>query len=462
MHIPDGYLGPPTYGALWASMVPAWLYASRKVKKELSSSQVPHLAMASAFSLAVMVFAFPLPGGTTGHLAGSALLAILLGPWACVIAISVALFVQAMVFGDGGITALGANCFNMALAGGLVGHWTYRIVAGKTAWMGKEEPGVWRVRDTMGAALAGFLAINAAALLTALELGIQPLLHGGSSGGHYFPYGLAVTVPAVMIPHLTAVGALEAGVTVLALGFLRKLHPKALPLGKSASILVLSTWVLAPGEALAHEFWLEAKGRDLLLVFGHGADRAEFDPANVTRVRAWDPDGGQVQVTTHKAEKSLSVRLGGPSAVVVAEIDNGYWCRTIYGWKNVGKSKASRVVEAIRSLNYAKVLLAGGGIVSKPTQGVVLDIVPNADPSKMRAGEDLEVKVLFDGKPASGVEVTGWDHKRLGTTDVHGMVRVPLSVGQQLLAATCKKPLQGDPEADFLSVTATLAFDVSK
>lgn len=94
MHIPDGYLGPPTYGALWASMVPAWLYASRKVKEELSGSQVPHLAMASVFSLAVMVFAFPLPGGTTGHLAGSALVAILLGPWACVIAMSVALFVH--------------------------------------------------------------------------------------------------------------------------------------------------------------------------------------------------------------------------------------------------------------------------------------------------------------------------------------------------------------------------------
>ncbi|MBM4349678.1 MAG: cobalamin biosynthesis protein CbiM, partial [Deltaproteobacteria bacterium] len=90
MHIPDGYLGPVTYGGLWAAMVPIWIYASRKVKKNLETAQIPFLAMASVFSLVVMVFAIPLPGGTTGHLNGTTLVAILLGPWPAIIAVSVA------------------------------------------------------------------------------------------------------------------------------------------------------------------------------------------------------------------------------------------------------------------------------------------------------------------------------------------------------------------------------------
>lgn len=465
MHIPDGYLGPPTYGGLWAAMVPAWLYASRKVKKELSSSQVPHLAMASAFSLTVMVFALPLPGGTTGHLAGSALIAILLGPWACVLAVSVALMIQAVVFGDGGITSLGANCFNMALVAGLVGHWTYRLVTGKVASRPSEEALEPRPRtglELFGAALAGYLAINAAALLTAVELGIQPLLHAGSPGTHYFPYGLTVALPAVMIPHLTAVGGLEAVVTVLVLGFVRRLQPRVLSVGKVALMLVMAVWLIAPSQSLAHEFWIEGKGQELVLVFGHGSNRAEFDARNFKAVRALDANGKEVQVAIEKKEKAVAIRLSGPSAVVLAEVDNGYWCKTIYGWKHLGKSKASRVIEALRSLNYAKVLLSGGDAVLKPLEGAALDIVPTSDPSKMKAGENLRIQVLFQGKPLSGVEVAGADHQKIGITDAQGMVSVPLTGGNQLVVTTCKQPLQGDPEADFLSLTATLSFEVAK
>src|SRR5512143_1227562 len=128
MHIPDGYLGPETYGGLWAAMVPIWLYAAKKVREEFRASQVPFLAMSSAFSFMVMIFTIPLPGGTTAHITGGTLIAILLGPWAAVIAVSVALIIQAMLFGDGGITAISANCFNIAFIGSVTGYGLYLLV----------------------------------------------------------------------------------------------------------------------------------------------------------------------------------------------------------------------------------------------------------------------------------------------------------------------------------------------
>lgn len=465
MHIPDGYLGPITYGGLWAGMVPVWAYASRRVKAMFDASRVPFLAMAAAFSLVVMIFALPLPGGTTGHLEGSALVAILLGPWACVLAVSVALMIQAFVFGDGGITSLGANCFNMGLVAGMAGYLTYRVFAGpsRSSERGQDEalrPRAWR--EMAGAALAGYVAVNASALFTALELGIQPLLHPGSPNPQYFPYGLAVAVPAVMLPHLTAVGGLEAALTALVLGFVRRLQSKALPVWKAALFLLTAGLAMVPGLTSAHEFRIEGKGQELLLVFGHGANRAEFHADNVKAVGALDQAGNAIAVATEKRDKAVALKLSGEAAVVHAEVDNGYWCKTIYGWKNVGKTKASRVVEAIRSMNYAKSLLSGGEVTTRPVPGLALDIVPTADPFQMSAGETLALKVLFHGRPFPGAEVTGSDHQKVGTTDSQGLVKVTLAEGVQLVAVTVKEPLQGDPEADSLSVTSTLCFEVRR
>ncbi len=91
MHIPDGYLGPYTYTAFWIIMIPIWYYAGKRLSAELKSRQVPLLAMAAAFSFVIMMFNLPIPGGSTGHAVGGAIIAIVIGPWASVIAISVAL-----------------------------------------------------------------------------------------------------------------------------------------------------------------------------------------------------------------------------------------------------------------------------------------------------------------------------------------------------------------------------------
>jgi len=223
MHIPDGYLGPITYGSLWAAVIPIWIYASKKVKELLKASQVPLLALSAAFSFVIMMFNVPLPGGTTGHATGATLIAILIGPWPAVIALSIALIVQALIFGDGGITAIGANCFNMGFAGVLAGYGIYRLVAGVRG----QGSGVRRTRQLIGAGIGAYAGINLAAFPTAVELGIQPLLHTGADGRPlYSPFPLSITIPAIMLEHLFLFGIVEAVVTVSVLLYIKKSHPE--------------------------------------------------------------------------------------------------------------------------------------------------------------------------------------------------------------------------------------------
>jgi cobalt/nickel transport system permease protein len=229
MHIPDGYLGPTTYGSLWAATAAVWYFASQKVQKGLSVSRVPFLAMSSAFSFLVMIFTIPLPGGTSGHIAGATLIAILLGPWPATMAVSIALIIQALLFGDGGITTLGANCFNIAFVGSFVGYGANALfLKAATVFKRRADRAVipLAIRLT-GAGVGAYVGINAAALFTAVELGMQPIIYAAGSGASgYFPFPLSIVLPAVMIPHLTMVGALESGVSALVLFFLQKFQPQ--------------------------------------------------------------------------------------------------------------------------------------------------------------------------------------------------------------------------------------------
>jgi cobalt/nickel transport system permease protein len=206
-------------------MAPVWFYASRKIRDTLKTAQVPLLALSAAFSFVIMMFNVPIPGGTTGHATGATLIAILIGPWSAVVAVSIAVVIQALVFGDGGITAIGANCFNMAFAEVLLGYAVFRLIAGRQDGPG----GTHSKRFLVGAALGSYAGINIAALLTAIELGIQPLLHVGPDGRPlYCPFPLKLTVPAIMIEHLALFGVIEALVTVFVLIYLRKSHPSLL------------------------------------------------------------------------------------------------------------------------------------------------------------------------------------------------------------------------------------------
>jgi len=215
MHIPDGYLSPQTYVPFDVVIVPFLALAANKVKKVIRSSHVPLLALGAAFSFVIMMFNVPIPGGTTGHAVGAVIVAILLGPWAASIAVCIALIVQALLFGDGGITAIGANCFNMGVVIPFVGYYVYKIISGNSE--------ITSARRWVAGAVAGYLGINAAAVLAGIEFGIQPLI-ATAPDGHplYSPYPLSIALPAMAGEHLIVFGFVEALVTALVIRYLQK------------------------------------------------------------------------------------------------------------------------------------------------------------------------------------------------------------------------------------------------
>lgn len=217
MHIPDNYLSPATCAVIGAAMVPVWATAVRKVKTEITNAKMPMLGIGAAFSFLVMMFNVPLPGGTTGHAVGGTLLAILLGPFSACISVTVALLIQALLFGDGGILTFGANCFNMAFILPFVGYYIYKFIKDRS----RTQKG-----EYIGILLGSYAGLNLAALFTAIEFGIQPLLFKNSQGmPMYSPYPLSISIPAMVIPHLLVVGVIEAVFTAAVFTFVKRVSP---------------------------------------------------------------------------------------------------------------------------------------------------------------------------------------------------------------------------------------------
>jgi len=239
LHIPDGYLSPSTCAVMYAASAPCWWAALRRTRRKLFGRTLPLVSLFAAFSFVVMMFNLPLPGGTTGHAVGVGIAAIVLGPWASLLAISLALTIQALFFGDGGITTLGANCFNMAIAGSFAAWAIYHVVS-----LGAAPDARRRV---VAAALAGYGAINLSALLAAIEFGIQPMLfHDAMGAPLYAPYPLRIAIPAMMAGHLTIAGAAEAVMSAGLFSYLRRNEP---------ALVGISPLAVAGAERGARNLW---------------------------------------------------------------------------------------------------------------------------------------------------------------------------------------------------------------
>ena len=281
MHIPENYLSPSTCAVATVAMVPIWATAVRKVRESVPREKMPLLGVAAAFCFLSMMFNIPLPGGTTGHAVCGTLIAILFGPWSAVIAVSIALAIQAVFFGDGGILALGANCLNMAFVLPFVGYAVY-------GWL-KDRLGGER-GEVLAAGIGSYVGLNAAALCAALEFGIQPLLFTDAAGNAlYCPYPISVAVPAMLLGHLTVAGLAEAGFTMGILSFLRNTVPsfgiegkasddKAVPALALVGALIAATplGLLATGDA-----WGEWGLEDLAQMVG-------YEPAGMATGWEWN------------------------------------------------------------------------------------------------------------------------------------------------------------------------------
>ncbi len=218
LHIPDGYLSPLTALVFYLLVIPFWYIAGRRAQRRLTGRMVPLVALLAAFSFVIMMFNVPLPGGTTGHAVGASLAAIVVGPWIASMAVSIALLIQALFFGDGGILAFGANSFNLAVVIPFVSYAIYRAISG-------ESPITDR-RRVVAAFLGGYIGLSVAAFLAGIEFGLQPLLfHAADGTPLYAPFPLSVSVPAVLIPHLAVASVVEGLATALIVRYLQQANP---------------------------------------------------------------------------------------------------------------------------------------------------------------------------------------------------------------------------------------------
>jgi cobalt/nickel transport system permease protein len=212
MHIPDGFVSPATWIATTVIAIPLLIKAVKKTREVMSdnASSFSIISTLTAFSFVLMMFNIPIPGGTSGHAVGAGMLAILFGPWVGALSISLVLFIQAIIFGDGGLTTFGLNSIAMGFGGSFSAYFAYKFLSNK-------------LNDNIALFFAGWFSIVAASVIVAAMLGLQPLIATSADGQPlYFPFGLEVTIPAVVGSHMLAFGFIEGIVTMFVVQFVRK------------------------------------------------------------------------------------------------------------------------------------------------------------------------------------------------------------------------------------------------
>lgn len=202
MHIPDGFLSPQTFLPATALAVGAWAWAAKGLRTRLDEALIPRLAMLTALAYGLGLVMVPLPGGTSGHALGVAILALLFGLRLAFLAYSGVLLLQALLFGAGGLTALPINALAMGLAGGATALAVFRLL----------KP--WH--ETAAVLLAAWTSVMISGTFVALLLGIQPLIAAKPDGTPlFFPFGIEITLPAILVPH-ALIGLGEAALTLAA------------------------------------------------------------------------------------------------------------------------------------------------------------------------------------------------------------------------------------------------------
>jgi cobalt/nickel transport system permease protein len=211
MHIPDGFLSLLVSIICWALSAAIIGLAISKTNKALGEKQIPLMGVMAAFIFAAQMINFPVAGGTSGHLLGGAMAAIMLGPWSAMLVMTAVIAVQGLLFQDGGLVVMGANILNMGLVTAAVGYGIYRSVSNQSNNFKLSMAGV-----------AAWLSVMTGALLTSFELWLS-----GTSQ-------LQVVIPAMLGVH-ALIGLGEALITVSALAFILRSRPDLLGEGSESA-----------------------------------------------------------------------------------------------------------------------------------------------------------------------------------------------------------------------------------
>ena len=210
MHIPDGFLDTKTWVGMGCISTVFIGVAVRTANKKISEKHIPLLGVMAAFVFAVQMFNFPIGGGTSGHFMGATLIAILLGPWASVLIMTTVLTVQCLIFQDGGLTALGANIFNMGVVGGFFGYYVNTIIQ-------------FFVQGRKGLFIGSFTAAWCSLVLSATCCAVELSISGTAP--------LNIVLPAMAGIH-AIIGIGEGFITIATLSMLTRVRPDLLELQK--------------------------------------------------------------------------------------------------------------------------------------------------------------------------------------------------------------------------------------
>lgn len=205
MHIPDGFLNLPITLITWLVAIALLTLCLHKAKSDYQERTVPLMGVCAAFIFAAQMINFPIPGGTSGHLLGGTLAGILLGPWAGSLVMVSVFIVQGVIFQDGGLTAMGANIFNMGLVGTFGGYYLYRIIRftiGRDSWRGM----------AVGTAVAAWTSVVVASIVCAFQLALSGTIP------------LTVALVAMISWHLL-IGLGEALISVSTISFIWRTRP---------------------------------------------------------------------------------------------------------------------------------------------------------------------------------------------------------------------------------------------
>lgn len=229
------------------------------------------------------------------------------------------------------------------------------------------------------------------------------------------------------------------------------------------SLLAAASLLSLPGSALAHGAWIAERWGELGIIYGHGAGDDAYDPAKVTEVSAHDAAAAPVKVDVERQETHAFLSVDKSAVVIAMVFDNGFWSEGADGkWVNKPKNE---VPGARSGGHYVKnnitLLHSDGPLPAFPPQK--LQIVPLSNPTGLKAGDPLKVRVQFDGAPLAGVELTidyiNASGLKSAKTDANGEVEIALrNDGLNVLAVDHSVPLSNDPAADKIGYTATLSF----
>ena len=222
LHIPDGFLSTPVAIVGWVLAILIIGFALRQTRDQLGERQIPLLGIMAAFIFAAQAINFPVAGGTSGHLLGGALAAIVLGPWAAVLVMTAVIGLQGLLFQDGGLLAMGWNIMNMGVLTAFTGYLVYNLI--------KRVAGQSSTGLIIAGIVGAWLSVEVGAIATALQLAVS-----GTSP-------LNISLPAMVGVH-ALIGIGEALITVGALTLIASTRADLLEQGRKAGGALSAAWV---------------------------------------------------------------------------------------------------------------------------------------------------------------------------------------------------------------------------